>query len=178
MAGAGETVIGVGIDLLELRRFRAAWERRGDRLLERLFSAHERDRCLRRGDPVPELSVRFAAKEATFKAIGTGWRQGVRWVDVEVRNAPSGRPYLRVAGRVAEIARELGGVRFTVSLTHSAETAAAEVLLLGDAARAPWRDLERIPDAGAASRGGDPDGREASREEEDLGGGAVNPMLS
>lgn len=152
MADAGEAVIGLGIDLLELRRFRAAWERRGDRLLERLFSVHERERCLRRGDPVPELGVRFAAKEATFKAIGTGWRRGVRWVDVEVDNAPSGRPYLRVGGRVAEIARELGGVRFTVSLTHSAETAAAHVLLLGDAGRAPWRQLECLPDDVGTSR--------------------------
>jgi len=162
MTGAGEAVIGIGIDLLELRRFRAAWERRGERLLERLFSAHERDRCLRRADPVPELAVRFAAKEAAFKAIGTGWRQGVTWVDVEVRNAPSGRPYLRVGGRVAEIARRIGGVRFTVSLTHSADTAAAQVLLLGDVERAPWHDLERIGAPDSADSPEAPDNADGS----------------
>ncbi|MFQ5743239.1 MAG: holo-ACP synthase [Acidobacteriota bacterium] len=140
----GEAVIGLGIDLVELDRFRAAWERRGERLLERIFTWHERRACLRRADPVPELAVRFAAKEATFKAIGTGWRKGVRWVDVEVRNAPSGRPYLLVSGRVAEIASELGGRRLTVSLTHSAAMAAAQVLLLGAAGMAPWREAERI----------------------------------
>ncbi len=135
-----ETVIGLGLDLIELARFRAAWQRRGDRLLERIFTAHERQVCLRRRDPVPELSARFAAKEATFKAIGTGLRRGVRWRDVEVRNAPSGRPYLRVSGRVAEIARSLGGRRLVVSLTHSADTAAAQVMLLGLPGASPWSE--------------------------------------
>ena len=135
-----ETVIGLGLDLIELARFRAAWQRRGDRLLERIFTAHERQVCLRRRDPVPELSARFAAKEATFKAIGTGLRSGVRWRDVEVRNAPSGRPYLRVSGRVAEIARSLGGRRLVVSLTHSADTAAAQVMLLGLPGASPWSE--------------------------------------
>lgn len=140
-----ETVLGLGLDLVELDRFRAAWERRGDRFLERLFTPEERRRCQRRADPVPELAVRFAAKEATFKAIGTGWRQGVRWIDVEVHNAVSGRPYLRVGGRVAEIAASLGGRRFTVTLTHSATTAAAHVALLGVADRVPWIEDELIP---------------------------------
>ena len=144
MDGSHETVIGLGLDLIELDRFRAAWKRRGDRLLERIFTEHERRRCLRRADPVPELAVRFAAKEAAFKAIGTGWRQGVRWVDVEVRNAPTGRPYLKVSGRVAEIASALGGTRFTVSLTHSVRTAAAQVALLGAGGRAPWLADEEL----------------------------------
>ena len=141
---AGETVIGIGVDLIELDRFRAALERRGERFLERIFTPHERRSCLRRADPVPELAARFAAKEATFKAIGTGWRQGVRWIDVEVRNAPSGRPYLLVSGRVAEIAGQLGGRRLTVSLTHSAATAAAQVMLIGEAGIAGWLVDERI----------------------------------
>ena len=138
MRFSGEAVIGLGIDLVVLERFRAACSRRGDRLLERLFTAHERERCLRRTDPIPELAVRFAAKEATFKAIGTGWRQGVRWVDVEVRNAESGRPFLRLAGKTAEIAHAVGGRRISVTLTHSRDTAAAQVLLFGEAGVAPW----------------------------------------
>jgi holo-[acyl-carrier protein] synthase len=133
-----ETIIGLGLDLIELARFRAAWERRGDRLLARIFTDHERQACMRRRDPVPELAARFAAKEATFKAIGTGLRQGVRWRDVEVRNAPSGRPYLRVSGRVAEIARSLGGRRLVVSITHSVDTAAAQVMLIGTPGAVPW----------------------------------------
>ena len=135
-----ETVIGLGLDLIELARFRAAWQRRGDRFLERIFTDHERQVCLRRRDPVPELSARFAAKEATFKAIGTGLRRGVRWRDVEVRNAPSGRPYLLVSGRVAEIARSLGGRRLVVSLTHSVDTAAAQVMLMGTTGAVPWSE--------------------------------------
>ena len=89
---------------------------------------------------MPELSARFAAKEATFKAIGTGLRRGVRWRDVEVRNASSGRPYLRLSGRVAEIARSLGGTRAVLSLTHSAESAAAQVMLLGKPGALPWQE--------------------------------------
>lgn len=135
-----ETVIGLGLDLIALERFRAAWQRHGDRLLERIFTDHERQVCLRRRDPVPELSARFAAKEATFKAIGTGLRRGVRWRDVEVRNAPSGRPYLEVSGRVAEIARSLGGRRLVVSLTHSVDAAAAQVMLMGSPGDLPWRE--------------------------------------
>lgn len=137
-------VIGSGIDLLELRRLRAALERRGERLLARLFTEHERARCRRLADPVPELAARFAAKEATFKAIGTGWRRGVRWRDVEVRNAPSGRPHLRLYGRVREIALEFGGRRILVSLTHSADTAAAWVLLIGDTGASPWGEEDSI----------------------------------
>ena len=135
-----ETTIGFGLDLIELERFRAAWHRHGDRFLERVFTDHERQVCLRRRDPVPELAARFAAKEATFKAIGTGLREGVRWRDVEVHNAPSGRPYLRVSGRVAEIARSLGGRRLVVSLTHSADTAAAQVMLMGTPGAIPWTE--------------------------------------
>lgn len=164
MVSSGEVLIGTGIDLLELERFRAAYGRHGERFLERLFTDHEIAYCKRRADPVPELSVRFAAKEAAFKAIGTGWRRGVRWRDVEVRNAPSGRPYLVVGGRVAEIARRLGGRRFNVTLTHSATTAAAQVMLLGEPGQAPWADLERI---GGEAPGGprpeaEPRGRDAS----------------
>lgn len=144
MDSGNEVVIGMGIDLVELERFRRVRERRGRALLERVFTQREIERCDRRPDPIPEYAARFAAKEATFKAIGTGWRRGVRWQDVEVRNEPSGRPYLKTRGRVAEVARELGGRRFLVSLTHSAATAAAQVLLLGEAGRADWLELEAI----------------------------------
>ena len=139
-----EVIVGIGIDQVVLRRFRAAYERRGERLLERLFTEHERSRCLRRRDPVPELAVRFAAKEATFKAIGTGWRGGVTWKDVEVRNAPSGRPYLRLTGRVREVALRCGARRALVSLTHSAAAAAAEVILLGPEPNPAWGADDRI----------------------------------
>lgn len=151
MVRGAETIIGLGVDIVELDRFREAWSRRGQRLLERLFTPHEQRRCLERADPVPELAARFAAKEATFKAIGTGWRQGVRWVDVEVRNAPSGRPYLMVVGRVAEIARSLGGHRFSVSLSHSRRSALAQVVLLGSGEGAGWLAQERLGEAADGS---------------------------
>ena len=153
MSASGEVIIGSGIDLIRLERFRAAWDRHGQRLLERLFTADEQERCLRHADPVPEFAARFAAKEAAFKAIGTGWRQGVRWVDVEVRNSPSGRPFLRLRGRTAEIAREVGGRRVTVTLTHSRTTAGAQVLLLGEPGLAPWWEEDRIRGA-AVNDGG------------------------
>lgn len=171
MVSSGEVLIGTGIDLLELERFRAAYGRHGERFLERLFTDREIAYCRRRADPVPELSVRFAAKEATFKAIGTGWRRGVRWRDVEVRNAPSGRPYLVVAGRVAEIARRLGGRRFSVTLTHSATTAAAQVMLLGEPGHAPWADLERIGAEAPPASGPEAEPRSGDQPPSDSPGG-------
>ena len=157
-----DSIIGTGIDLVDLERFREVLARRGDAFLERVYTRRERERCLARSDPAPELAVRFAAKEATLKAIGTGWREGTRWVDIEVDNAPSGRPFLRLRGRVAEIARELGARRVTASLTHSRGVAAAHVYLLGDASRAPWVDTEEIIGDPAADVAADPDGPQRS----------------
>ena len=87
-------IIGVGTDLLDIRRVAAVLERFGDRFAKRLFTDIERARARRRPDPAAVYAQCYAAKEACSKALGTGMRQGVFWRDMGVENLPSGKPYL------------------------------------------------------------------------------------
>ena len=114
---------------MDIDRFRRAIDRHGERLLQRLFTPRERADTEGRFDAVPGLAARFAAKEALFKALGTGWGDGVAWTEAEVRRAESGRPRLELSGRAAEISRGLGASRAHLSLTHSPATAGAVVIL-------------------------------------------------
>lgn len=122
-------IVGVGLDLTEVGRFRDYEERWGERGLQRLFDDDELAYCAGLVDPAPSLAARFAAKEAFFKAVGIGWGPGGSWTDVGVRRGPTGDPDLVLSGRAAETARELGAERVHVTLTHSRETAAAVVIL-------------------------------------------------
>lgn len=116
----------VGIDLVELAEFEAVMARRAS-MLERVFTAGELSYCRAKHDPIQHLAARFAAKEAAFKAIGTGWAEGVSWHDAEIVSAPSGTPMLVAHG---ELARRSGTATFEVSLTHSGTYAAAMVVLV------------------------------------------------
>lgn len=122
-------VLGTGLDLVSLSRFKAFTDRRGERGLNRLFTDGELTYCLEHADPTASLAVRFAAKEAFFKAIGTGMGQGGGWHDVEVVRLASGRPRLLLHGRAASTAHEMQVRSIHVSLTHTAETAGAFVVL-------------------------------------------------
>ncbi len=106
-------------------------ERRGDRLRKRMFTPAEIRYCDQRANAFQHYAARFAAKEALFKAIGTGWRGGVTWHDAEVRNQPSGKPELLVSGRAREVAQQLGAVRYWISLSHTDRYAVAQVVLEG-----------------------------------------------
>jgi holo-[acyl-carrier protein] synthase len=120
-------IVGLGIDLVEVERVARSTERYGDRFLRRIY--HPRELEQTRGDRVQYLAARFAVKEALFKALGTGWARGIRWVDVEVQNLPSGQPVLLLHGAAAEHARSLGADRSHVTITHTAGHAAAVVIL-------------------------------------------------
>jgi len=120
-------VVGLGIDLVEVDRVGRSAERFGDRFLRRVF--HPRELEQSRGDRVQYLAARFAVKEAAFKALGTGWSAGVRWVDVEVQNLRSGKPILLLHGEAAARAGRLGARRAHVSISHTAAHAAAVVIL-------------------------------------------------
>lgn len=118
-------IAGIGIDVVDTDRFRAAMERQGERFLRRLFTAAERRYCESRKDPILHFAARFAAKEAVLKALGTGWSGGIRWTEVEVVRAADGRVEVRLRGRAREAARRrrIRGLR--LSLTHTERTAAA-----------------------------------------------------
>lgn len=122
-------VLGTGLDLVSVTRFKQFRERHGERGLLRLFTAGELQYCFTHVDPTPSLAARFAAKEAFFKAIGTGMGAGGGWHDVEVVRLAPGRPQLVLHGRAASVAQDLQIRSIHVSLTHTAETAAAFVVL-------------------------------------------------
>ncbi len=122
-------IVGTGMDLVSIDRLRRFRERHGERGLRRLFTEAELAYCLRQPDPAPFLAVRFAAREAFFKAVGTGWGRGGRWRDVEVEHDPRGAPSLALHGRAAVAARMAGAARVHVSLSHADEVAGAFVVL-------------------------------------------------
>ncbi len=122
------TVVGVGIDSVDLDRFAAILSRR-PALQARLFSAGEQADASALRNPVPSLAARFAAKEAAMKALGVGLG-AFDWADVAVIGAPGGRPSLDVTGRAASLAAAAGVGSWQVSLTHTALMASAVVLAL------------------------------------------------
>lgn len=124
-------IVGLGMDLIEIPRMRAFHERWGERGLRRLFSSAELAYCLERVDAAPSLAARFAAKEAFFKAVGTGWGRGGDWRDVEVRRGERGAPELLWTGRAEAAARARGADRAHLTLTHARGTAGAVVVLEG-----------------------------------------------
>jgi holo-[acyl-carrier protein] synthase len=133
MAGGGEAVRGIGIDLAGIPRFREVVGRWGERFLQRVFTEQELAYCRRRRDPVPHLAARFAAKEAALKALGTGLRLGVRWRELEVRRERGQAPTMVLSGRARAIAAGQGVRRLLLSLTHDGDYAMAQVMLIGDA---------------------------------------------
>lgn len=122
-------ILGTGIDLAEVARVRQAIERYGERFVQRLYTPLEIAYVERKANKFERYAARFAAKEAGMKAIGTGWRKGVRWQDFEVVNLPGGRPTLRLHGVAAEVAAAMGVRRIQLSLTHTAEQGMAFVVL-------------------------------------------------
>ncbi len=122
-------VLGIGTDLAEVQRIRSSIERYGERFLNRIYTETERAYASSKANAAERYAARFAAKEAGMKALGTGWRRGVKWKDFEVVNERSGQPRLRLYGAAGEIAGQMGVKRISVSLTHTAETAFAIVIL-------------------------------------------------
>jgi len=118
-----------GVDLIEIARVERMLTRYGDRFLERVFTPAEILYC--RARPA-ELAARFAAKEAVAKALGVGVRmiarEGINWRDVEVTGDVRGKPLVRLYGRAAERAGELGLTEWAVSLSHTCEHAIALVV--------------------------------------------------
>jgi holo-[acyl-carrier protein] synthase len=119
-------VIGIGIDAVDLDRFRRLLARR-PKIAERIFTDSERSTLSARLDPAPGLAARFAAKEATMKALGTGLG-GVRFTEIEVVGGTPDAPHLKVSGLAAKRAEALGVRSWAVSLTHTDALAMAVVV--------------------------------------------------
>ena len=122
-------IVGTGIDIVEVPRVAAAIERFGRRFVQRIFTAEEIRYCESKFNQAERYAARFAAKEAGLKAIGTGWKGGIAWTEVEVRRAPGGRPTLAFSGKAAEFAGRLGVARVSLTLSHTKDQAIASVIL-------------------------------------------------
>lgn len=122
-------IVGIGLDLVKITRIRSLMERWQDRFLQRLYTEEERRYCLKRASPYASLAGRFAAKEAVLKALGTGWADGIRWVDIQVLNDKNGKPVATVTGRAETLLHEAGVTGIHVSLSHDADYAIAEAVL-------------------------------------------------
>lgn len=126
---------GLGVDIVEIDRMRDALARH-PRMKERIFSDEERAYCDKRNRPEVHYALRFAAKEAVLKALGTGFA-GMAFRDVEVVRDSGGRPAPRLHGRAAEVATELGVVEMHLSLSFTHTTAVASAVAITEAGRRP-----------------------------------------
>jgi holo-[acyl-carrier protein] synthase len=122
-------ITGIGIDVVQNDRIRNSIERFGDRFLKRIYTEGEMEYCKKCAQPEIHYAARFAAKEAAFKALGTGWAAGVKWKDVEVVRLASGQPELHLHGEALAHATSAGAKQFFVSLTHDQLVSCAVVIL-------------------------------------------------
>lgn len=122
-------IVGIGVDLVSIARLRGVLDRYGARFLERVLTSDERAYCERHQDIVPHVASRFAAKEATLKALGTGLARGIRWQDVEVRREGRDAPRIHLSGRAAQEATARTVDRVHLSISHDHDTAVAMVIL-------------------------------------------------
>ncbi len=120
---------GIGVDMAEIRRFSESYERFGMRFPERILSDSELRDFARTRNPGRFLAMRFAAKEATSKALGTGFKQGVAPRQMYVVHSPSGKPNLGVSGRAARLFAEMGIYASHISLTDEGGFVVAYVIL-------------------------------------------------
>lgn len=119
----------VGIDLADIPRIRRAIERYGERFLSRIFTPWEIQYCLSKINPELSFAGRFAVKEAVFKAIGTGFAEGVKWTSVEVVNDKSGQPQVRLGQAIRKHIRDKNII---ISLSHTREYAVACAILVSN----------------------------------------------
>ena len=126
------TIIGVGSDLIDIRRIEKTIERFGDKFLRRIFTEIERSRCDRRLNRAASYARRYAAKEAAAKALGTGFRRGVFWRDLGVVNLPGGQPSMALTGGALKRLEAITppGMAARLSLTISDEPPLAQALVI------------------------------------------------
>jgi holo-[acyl-carrier protein] synthase len=118
----------IGTDICSIKRIGKAYEKYGERFLNRILTDNEHQYVLRRRKQLLEsLAGRFAAKEAVAKVLGVGWH-GIHWKEVEIQNQPSGAPIVILHGRAEELARKLNLNHFEISLSHEREFAIASVI--------------------------------------------------
>lgn len=122
-------ILGTGIDIIEVSRIQASYERFGERFVQRILHPEEIRYCLSHRVPGPFLAARFAAKEAISKAFGTGIGAQLGWHDMEVGRKESGEPFVILHGNGKELLKARGAKQVLISLSHTQEHAAAVAIL-------------------------------------------------
>jgi holo-[acyl-carrier protein] synthase len=122
-------ILGIGIDIIEVARIQASFEKFGERFVKRILHPDELAYCLSHNSPAPFIAVRFSAKEAISKAFGTGIGAQLGWHDMEVRRKDSGEPYVILHGGGQELLEARGGRAVMISLSHTQNYAAAVAVL-------------------------------------------------
>jgi holo-[acyl-carrier protein] synthase len=140
-------ILGLGSDLIDIRRIEQVIERYGDRFLDRIFTEAERRKCDRRANPAASYARRFAAKEACSKALGTGFRLGVFWRDLGVINLPTGKPCMRLTGGALRRLEEItpAGMTAQLDVTLTDEPPVAQAIVIITAIPGPDRPAETFP---------------------------------
>lgn len=122
-------IFGIGTDIVAIERFQRFMDSGNSAIIERLFTPAERSRCGSRKDVASCLAARFAAKEAFLKALGTGLRDGISWLEMEVSNNDLGKPELTLSGKATEQFQSKGMTSIHLSLSHDSGSAIAMVIL-------------------------------------------------
>ncbi len=121
-------IVGIGVDVVDVPRMEKTLRRSSAHFLKRVYTDAEVAYCSGKAASIQHLAGRFAAKEAVFKALGTGWSKGVGWKDVEIRNDEHGAPEVSLQGKAGEIFTQRGGGKMLVSISHTEQTAIAQVV--------------------------------------------------
>jgi len=124
-------ILGVGIDIIEVTRIKASFEKFGARFVNRILLSDEIAYCLSHKNPAPFLAARFAAKEAISKAFGTGIGAQLGWQDMEIRRKKSGEPFVVLHGKGKELFASRGAKQLLISLSHTQNYAAVTAVLEG-----------------------------------------------
>jgi holo-[acyl-carrier protein] synthase len=140
-------IVGIGTDIVECVRIGRMIEQHGELFLNRVYTEREVRYCQARKRAVEHFAGRWAAKEAILKCLGTGWRRGLCWTDMEIRNGPNGEPHVLLCGAAKDAAQALRISNVLVSISHCRAYATAYALAVGGGPRpAPPGPMERPGD--------------------------------
>ncbi len=124
-------IVGIGTDIVECVRIGRMIEQHGEMFLHRVYTGREIRYCQTRKHAIEHFAGRWAAKEAIFKCLGTGWRRGLCWTDLEIRNDPSGAPRLHLCGDARERVKNMRVADILITISHCRAYATAYALALG-----------------------------------------------
>jgi holo-[acyl-carrier protein] synthase len=119
--------MGIGIDIIEISRIKLSIEKYGDKFLNKIYTENEIKYCLSKTNKYQHLAARFAAKEAVYKALTTGWEKGLSWHNIEVFNEPSGMPHVKLNGKLQNFLSDDKSLK--ISMSHSRDYVACVAII-------------------------------------------------